>query len=616
MIKRRTFVLLTVIATAGLGIFIAAAPGRAALAVDVYLVVVGRLALLPVIGRTLGTLPREASDAAGCRPAGRAAGPGRARSSSWSARSVSRPRPPSTPLPAPSYGQGHRRLPAAVARRRPGRLPGGAAKDLLGPEAWDLARRDNPRPRATRPRHSAGEDRRRTSGARSTMTIAEVAERATALLDEVERAVVGKREALELVLLGLLADGHVLIEDFPGLAKTLIARSFAQATSLDFGRIQFTPDLMPSDVTGSSVYNQRTSEFEFRPGPVFTNLLLADEINRAPPKTQAALLEAMQEHQVTSEGLTRPLERPFIVLATQNPIEHEGTYPLPEAQLDRFLLRISVGYPSREDEIGILEHRRDRRTDEVELDQVVDAETCAGCSARSRTSTSRKPSATTSSTSSARRESAQRPGRGEPARNARDPQARPSPRSARRPRLRRPRRRQGGRRPGARPPALAPAGALGAADASGGRRRGAARDGATPPRKSMNRAPLRRRPPTRRSGAGAPRRARARRPELAALAAPFLLLLAAGFLTAGDPDLRTWVRVDRDPGARGRRRSRLEVELEAADDRARRGAARAARAGWVADCANPVAVRVSARRLEGADFRLRVERWGAHRSAS
>ncbi|MGE5273081.1 MAG: AAA family ATPase [Verrucomicrobiota bacterium] len=207
------------------------------------------------------------------------------------------------------------------------------------------------------------------------MNVADVAERANRLLDEVERAVVGKRDALELVLLGLLADGHVLIEDFPGLAKTLIARSFAQATGLEFGRIQFTPDLMPSDVTGSSVYNQRSADFEFRAGPIFTNLLLADEINRAPPKTQAALLEAMQEHQVTSEGLTRPLERPFLVLATQNPIEHEGTYPLPEAQLDRFLLRISVGYPSRDDELGILEHRRDRRTDDVALDRVVDAAT-------------------------------------------------------------------------------------------------------------------------------------------------------------------------------------------------------------------------------------------------
>ena len=198
------------------------------------------------------------------------------------------------------------------------------------------------------------------------------------VLDEVERAVVGKREALELVLLGVLADGHVLIEDYPGLAKTLIARSFAQVCELGFGRIQFTPDLMPSDVTGSSVYNQRTTDFEFRPGPIFTNLLLADEINRAPPKTQAALLEAMQERQVTIEGRTRPLDRPFLVLATQNPIEYEGTYPLPEAQLDRFLLRVSVGYPSRDDELGMLERRRQRRSDEIELTPVVDGPTLRG----------------------------------------------------------------------------------------------------------------------------------------------------------------------------------------------------------------------------------------------
>jgi MoxR-like ATPase len=177
---------------------------------------------------------------------------------------------------------------------------------------------------------------------------------------------------LELVLLGLLADGNVLIEDFPGLAKTLAARSFARATSLRFTRIQFTPDLMPSDVTGSSIYNQRDADFEFRPGPIFTNLLLADEINRAPPKTQAALLEAMQERQVTIEGQTYPLERPFVVLATQNPIEYEGTYPLPEAQLDRFLLRISFGYPSDEDEWRMLEARARRQTDEVELEPVID----------------------------------------------------------------------------------------------------------------------------------------------------------------------------------------------------------------------------------------------------
>jgi len=207
------------------------------------------------------------------------------------------------------------------------------------------------------------------------VTIEQLAAKAEELITELERAVVGKREALELVLLGVLADGHVLIEDFPGLAKTLIARSFAQAASMRFTRVQFTPDLMPGDVTGSSIFDQRTSDFEFRPGPVFTNLLLADEINRAPPKTQAALLEAMQERQVTIEGTTRGLERPFIVLATQNPIEYEGTYPLPEAQLDRFLLRLQVGYPSADDEWTILERRLERREDEIELSPVVDRET-------------------------------------------------------------------------------------------------------------------------------------------------------------------------------------------------------------------------------------------------
>src|SRR5438128_7634313 len=199
------------------------------------------------------------------------------------------------------------------------------------------------------------------------MDLDEVGRISNLLLDEVEKAVVGKRDALELLLLGLLADGHVLIEDYPGLAKTLMARSFARTTSMAFSRIQFTPDLMPSDVTGSSIFDQRASDFDFRPGPIFTNLLLADEINRAPPKTQAALLEAMQERQVTIEGITRPLARPFLVLATQNPIEYEGTYPLPEAQLDRFLLRLGVGYPSRDDEWSVLESRLERREDEVQL---------------------------------------------------------------------------------------------------------------------------------------------------------------------------------------------------------------------------------------------------------
>ncbi len=207
------------------------------------------------------------------------------------------------------------------------------------------------------------------------VALADVPRLAGGILDEIEKAVIGKRDALELLMLGVLADGHVLIEDYPGLAKTLMARSFAQVTSLEFSRIQFTPDLMPSDVTGSSVYNQREADFEFRPGPIFANLLLADEINRAPPKTQAALLEAMQERQVTSEGTTRPLGPPFLVLATQNPIEYEGTYPLPEAQLDRFLLRMPVGYPARADEWQVLTERAERRQDEVELRSLVDGAT-------------------------------------------------------------------------------------------------------------------------------------------------------------------------------------------------------------------------------------------------
>ena len=192
------------------------------------------------------------------------------------------------------------------------------------------------------------------------------------ILDEIERAVVGKRQVLELLLMALLCDGHVLIEDFPGLAKTLIARSFADVTQMKFRRIQFTPDLMPSDVTGSSIYDQRSGDFVFRPGPVFTNLLLGDEINRAPAKTQAALLEAMQERQVTVEGVTRQLEPPFLVIATQNPIEYEGTYPLPEAQLDRFLIRIAIGYPSRDEQWSIVQRRAERGEDDIHLRQVVD----------------------------------------------------------------------------------------------------------------------------------------------------------------------------------------------------------------------------------------------------
>jgi MoxR-like ATPase len=207
------------------------------------------------------------------------------------------------------------------------------------------------------------------------LTLEQVAALSDRIIGEVERAIVGKRDVLALVLMAVLADGHVLIEDVPGLAKTLMARSFAAVARLDFKRIQFTPDLMPSDVTGSLIYNQRSGDFVFRPGPVFANFLLADEVNRAPAKTQAALLEAMQERQVTTEGTTHPLPPPFIVMATQNPIEFEGTYPLPEAQLDRFLVRTGVGYPSREEEWQVLSRRIARQDDEVELDQVVDGAT-------------------------------------------------------------------------------------------------------------------------------------------------------------------------------------------------------------------------------------------------
>ena len=207
------------------------------------------------------------------------------------------------------------------------------------------------------------------------MELQEVRDRGAAILDELERAIVGKRDALELILVAMLCDGHVLLEDYPGLAKTLAARSFAQAASLRFSRIQFTPDLMPSDVTGSSVFDQRNAEFTFLPGPIFTNLLLADEINRAPAKTQSALLEAMGERQVTVDGVSRPLDPLFTVYATQNPVEHEGTYPLPEAQLDRFLLKTVIPYPSADAEREMLAHHEAGFDPERAVDAMVPAVT-------------------------------------------------------------------------------------------------------------------------------------------------------------------------------------------------------------------------------------------------
>jgi MoxR-like ATPase len=209
--------------------------------------------------------------------------------------------------------------------------------------------------------------------AAETWTPSRTAEMGGLVLDRVGEAVVGKRAELTLVLAAVLAGGHVLLEDFPGLGKTLAARSFAQTLGLSFRRVQFTPDLVPADITGSFSYDQGRGEFTFRPGPLFAGLVLADEINRTPPKTQSALLEAMQEHQVTAEGQTFGLPDPFCVLATANPVEYEGTYPLPEAQLDRFLLRVSFGYPAPDEEWQVLARRLGRRQEGIVLDPVTDA---------------------------------------------------------------------------------------------------------------------------------------------------------------------------------------------------------------------------------------------------
>ncbi|RLG45915.1 MAG: magnesium chelatase [Thermoproteota archaeon] len=206
------------------------------------------------------------------------------------------------------------------------------------------------------------------------MKIEEVNRNATRMLEEISSVIVGKEDVLELLLACVLANGHVLIEDVPGLAKTMMARCLASVMACKFSRIQFTPDLLPADIIGTYVFNQKTGEFYLRKGPIFANIVLGDEINRAPPKTQSALLEAMQEKQVTIEGETHKLEEPFIVIATQNPIEYEGTYPLPAAQLDRFLVRLNIGYPDREEEIEILKRRISRKSDYFTLNPVVSAE--------------------------------------------------------------------------------------------------------------------------------------------------------------------------------------------------------------------------------------------------
>ena len=294
------------------------------------------------------------------------------------------------------------------------------------------------------------------------MTPEETARQAAAILDELEKAVVGRRRTLELVLIGILAGGHVLLEDLPGLGKTLIARSFAQVLGLDFARIQFTPDLLPSDVVGAPLYDQRNGEMVFRPGPVFTQLLLADEINRTPPKTQAALLEAMGEGQVSVDGQSRRLPQPFIVLATDNPIEYEGTYELPEAQLDRFLMRLRLGYLTASDETDMLRRRVDRAAENVALTPVTDA---AGLLAMreslERVEISDDLLDYVIAIVTATRKDPQIQVGASPARRPRAGPAGPRPGAAAPARLRGPRRHQAGRGPGAGAPDHAPPRALG-----------------------------------------------------------------------------------------------------------------------------------------------------------
>src|SRR5438128_5181264 len=207
------------------------------------------------------------------------------------------------------------------------------------------------------------------------MNIGEASKICQQVVNQVKKVIVGKEQVLEKVMLAVLANSHILFEDYPGLAKTLMARSFAMSMGCEFSRIQFTPDLLPADITGTYIYNVKTSDFELRRGPVFTNILLADEINRAPPKTQAALLEAMQERQATLDGKTHPIQDPFIVMATQNPIEYEGVYPLPEAQLDRFIMKLRLGYPNRKEEVEILQRRMKRAAEDVHLEPVLETDT-------------------------------------------------------------------------------------------------------------------------------------------------------------------------------------------------------------------------------------------------
>src|SRR5690606_12171266 len=284
----------------------------------------------------------------------------------------------------PPRAMGGDRRGGAQARRGPRPAPARPGSPRAHPRARlraDVAAHRSGREQRARAAEPARRHPRRPGEAVSTRTeidaarepfpVARTASAAQHLLTEVEKAVVGKRDVLELVLAGLLADGHVLLDDVPGVAKTLMARSFAVAAGLDFSRVQFTPDVLPADITGATVLDLATNAPVFRRGPIFAQLVLADEVNRAPAKTQAALLEAMQERQVTADGTTHRLPSPFLVIATQNPIESEGTYPLPEAQLDRFILRTTVGYPAPQDEVELLSRRLARRQDEVELSPVV-----------------------------------------------------------------------------------------------------------------------------------------------------------------------------------------------------------------------------------------------------
>lgn len=207
------------------------------------------------------------------------------------------------------------------------------------------------------------------------INIATLAENCGKIQDELSQAIVGKEDVLRKVMVAVLANSHILMEDFPGLAKTLIAKALAVTLGCKFTRVQFTPDLLPADITGTYIYNQKRGDFELRKGPIFTNILLADEINRSPPKTQAALLEAMQERQTTLDGNTQRLENPFVVIATQNPIEFEGVYQLPEAQLDRFIMKLRVGYPNKDEEVEILRNRIERKHDDFNIHSIVNAET-------------------------------------------------------------------------------------------------------------------------------------------------------------------------------------------------------------------------------------------------